>query len=488
MPSRRARAPETQFHRRLIALVLLILVGTPAGIYVYHHRAADAAVEEAIAEVERLDPGWRLEEIEAKRAAVPDEQNSALVVRPVEKVLPPSLGRGDDFTRLFEATQPQHRLSPEQLRLLRRELAMAAPALAEARKLEAMEWGRFPIRYAADGISTVVESQPARAVASLLAMESQLLAEDGQADEALARVRGILNAGRAVGDEPTLISMMIRAAARSMAASAAERVLAQGEPSEAALAALQRLLEKEAAEPLLPGAMRGERAWVDRFMAALQRGEVELEKLRGGEEVLQIVPVPERWLLRSAFGLKYQRAAMLRFMTDLVETTKRPRAERDRRLNEIDADVRMMKAQPRPAKGQPWMAMFLHPPMGKAVEYEEGSQARLRCTVVAVAAERYRLRNGCWPEALAHLVAAGLLKDIPDDPYDGKPLRWVRRPGGAIVYSIGEDGADNLGHLDREFGQVNPGSDLGFQLWDVASRRQPPLPPRPEPPREGGAP
>jgi hypothetical protein len=34
---------------------------------------------------------------------------------------------------------------------------------------------------------------------------------------------------------------------------------------------------------------------------------------------------------------------------------------------------------------------------------------------------------------------------------------------------------DNGGHLDRQQ-PTAPGSDLGFRLWDVGKRRQPPAP------------
>src|ERR1041385_2701774 len=40
----------------------------------------DAAWEQAVAETEATDPEWRWEQLEAKRAKIPDEQNSALVM------------------------------------------------------------------------------------------------------------------------------------------------------------------------------------------------------------------------------------------------------------------------------------------------------------------------------------------------------------------------------------------------------------------------
>ena len=47
---------------------------------------------------------------------------------------------------------------------------------------------------------------------------------------------------------------------------------------------------------------------------------------------------------------------------------------------------------------------------------------------------------------------------------DGKALRYKRLAVGVLVYSVGLDPRNPTG----------PGTDLGFRLWDVEHRRQPP--------------
>jgi hypothetical protein len=61
------------------------------------------------------------------------------------------------------------------------------------------------------------------------------------------------------------------------------------------------------------------------------------------------------------------------------------------------------------------------------------------------------------------------------DPFDGQALRLARTGQGIIIYSVGFDGQDNGGHLDRSNVRAL-GSDFGFELWDVPHRRQPPPP------------
>ena len=62
---------------------------------------------------------------------------------------------------------------------------------------------------------------------------------------------------------------------------------------------------------------------------------------------------------------------------------------------------------------------------------------------------------------------------VPTDPYDGLPLRYLRTADGVVVYSVGPDRSDNQGNLVRN-AKPTDGTDVGFQLWDVAKRRQPP--------------
>ena len=101
------------------------------------------------------------------------------------------------------------------------------------------------------------------------------------------------------------------------------------------------------------------------------------------------------------------------------------------------------------------------------------TQARLRCAIAAVAAERYRLKHEkIWPGRLDDLVKDGLLKEVPKDPYDGKTLRFKRTPTGLIVYSVGPDLIDNGGKLGRATPRA-PGTDIGFELWEHRSRAAP---------------
>lgn len=69
----------------------------------------------------------------------------------------------------------------------------------------------------------------------------------------------------------------------------------------------------------------------------------------------------------------------------------------------------------------------------------------VRSAVLWCACERFRLKYGRVPHNPQELVP-DFLKDIPNDPVGGEPLRYEVREGGKLlIYSLGSDGVDNGG-------------------------------------------
>jgi hypothetical protein len=71
------------------------------------------------------------------------------------------------------------------------------------------------------------------------------------------------------------------------------------------------------------------------------------------------------------------------------------------------------------------------------------SDARRACTRVVLALNR-AAAAGLIPEKLEELVPAQLAR-VPVDPFDGKPIKYLRKDGEVVVYSIGPDIADDGG-------------------------------------------
>jgi hypothetical protein len=454
----------------LLAAVLCFLA--PMAYYAWH---SSRQLEEALREADRLDPGWRLEELEASRAVVADDQNSAFVLAGARQLLPNSWPFGShsgappaEELELLEKIPfdlvPPEPFQERERQLLQQELAKAGPARAEILKVIDLPHGRYPITYAKDGLSTPLNySQSIRRLATLLCYEAVLRAQDQNPEGALACCRGIFYVERSIRDEPTLISMLIRWAHQRVALVTLERVLAQGELADPSLAGMQRLLEDEASDPMWLIGMRGERAMMDRALEAIQHGDVRLSELPaflkkyGEEDIYSVEGLPAVLLPGS---VKSQRAALLRWNNRMVEIAKLPVEEQKLPLTELDST----------SKELPILARAMRPTYLRAAERWFLMQVSFRCMITLLAVERYRLAHGRWPEKLADLVPAYLSK-VPIDVYDGAPLRYRAFSEGVTVYSVGMDGIDDGGNLGKN--PKVPGTDSGYRLWDVKHRRKP---------------
>ena len=109
-------------------LLLGSLLGVPLCLItciVYVNHFLDRALQEAIAEAERLDPGSRMAELQAKRAPIPDAQDAALVSWPHTHVSRASgdcldLSLGAEQGNSFWKMEQQVRLDDRQTKALRR--------------------------------------------------------------------------------------------------------------------------------------------------------------------------------------------------------------------------------------------------------------------------------------------------------------------------------------------------------------------------------
>lgn len=88
--------------------------------------------------------------------------------------------------------------------------------------------------------------------------------------------------------------------------------------------------------------------------------------------------------------------------------------------------------------------------LGKSLANAVRSQVMNRCAITGCALERYRLRNGAYPETLEALVP-DFLAAVPIDPMDGQPIRYAQNDNGLFrLWSIGDDRQDQKGRRSKE--------------------------------------
>jgi ABC-type transport system involved in multi-copper enzyme maturation permease subunit len=221
LPGRRARPMSWA------VLVVPALLTALAGGYLARHWQEERALRNALADLDRHSPGWRLEDVESARASVSDSRNSALLVLAAGTELPPDwLGKEGERSveKRLEAALARHAradrpdVDVEDLLALRAARDAAGPALRDARALADLPDGRYRIAWTRDGFCTLLSHiQVLKHVATALACDALLRARDGDADGSLVASRALVNTGRSLGDEPVCISQSGCLSARTRA-------------------------------------------------------------------------------------------------------------------------------------------------------------------------------------------------------------------------------------------------------------------------------
>jgi hypothetical protein len=437
---------------------IVALIGVPIFAALFYVVSARSSVNSLIAEIDRLDPGWRLEEIEAKRATYPPEKNAATKIVKIKGLVKQGYNQLYKLEELLSNLDPPALLNQQQIDALAKLMEASNDGVIEARTLIDLPHGRHAVQWSPDWISTILKCQDNREAVRLLRNDAYDLGQRGDADGALRSTQAAFHCGCSIGDEPMSISQLVRIACQAAALSTLERVLAQTEPSEEALEAFQKRLEEEEKSPLLLIAFRGERAGEYRLLEWIREGNSPAGVSGGGLASL---------LLRIPGVMATQTAGCMRLMNDMVEVAKLP-------PEQWEAKFVVLRQQ---MPSLPVLAKLLAPAMDKIAQAVQRSYAQQRCAIIGLAAERFRRKNNRWPESLDELKTAGLIKEIPTDPFVGSPLKWKQTQDGIIAYSVGPDLTDNDGSIDRA-NPVKAGTDLGFQLWDAVKRRGPAPPPK----------
>lgn len=456
---------------RLLAVSLLSWFSTAA-------RAADELAE-AIAEADRLDPGWRLDQIMERRTQQrpADENNSALQVHrvielltenwPANSVAEATNAGSPRGAALLDALDqvPLSYVPPDALRTaLSAELAPVARALAEARKLATLSSGQTDFQPAMVFAATpVTYVQRIREVARLLEFDTHASIARGDSSAALDSTLGLLNAARSIGDEPTSISQLVRLAIDRIAVRALQRLLAHRQIAEQSLARLQKAFLEEAEAPRFVYALRGERAGYFDFVEKLATGRITIEDMSAGDTA-GIGNGLAKLNVRDKAFVRHNQALGLRMLTEAVELAKKPYTQQHG-WDDWEKPLLNQNFLQRRANA---LVSLLLPAVTEVGRADRRVQCLLRSAGTALACERFRQANGEWPSALNQLVPK-YLTVVPIDPYTGKPLTLHRLRDGLAVYGLGLGAADDHGNLHPK-DQDSPGYDTGVRLFDIAER------------------
>ena len=450
---------------------------------IYAGRVVDRKLAAAIADADHDDPNWRIEDLMATLEPIPDDENAAHVVaevvatlpegwlsaapaKPGQQSPPPSAIR--QALEQAAVTADNRRLDPATAATIREELAAHADIVAMARPLAAAHRGRHELQIALNPLNTSLpHTQASRDVARLLAADAVNLAEDGDLDAALDSCRGILGVSRSIGDEPFLISGLVRIAIQSVALMTTRRVLAQGEPSDVALARLQTMILEDRADPFFLKEVQGERAALEALIRRIRNAELAIGSLSGGKSDAPVAAISPWGLLM----FDNQRALGLKWMNALVDIARQQPSKRPALLKTWSAEYTEVKNE--------WFAAFtstlpllMMPAMDAGSNAHLRSQAELGAMAILLAAERRRRRTGAWPESITAIDPA-ILGEPPLDPYSDRSYLIDRPDGQFLVHSVGINLRDEHGAYDPKPSIKGGPDDVGFGAWAASLRRWP---------------
>ncbi|MFO0965619.1 MAG: hypothetical protein U0793_08560 [Gemmataceae bacterium] len=447
-------------------LVGLLVTGLIA-LAVNRYRAwrLNRELEEVIAELDRTEPGWRLDDVERSRKSIPNDKNGALIV--TEAIAKAPTGWRDDPLWLeFEERSPPLRLPAEKARDLRAALLPVSDAIAEAQKLQHFPEGRFPITYAPNLVGTLVPHlRKVRETVRLLHADAIMACEDGDPARVYRDCLAALNASQTLASEPLLISQIVRMETHHQAVRDMERALAQAEGAPETLAAARKTFTSLANDNMLLTSLRGERGGFHMLLNNAFDCEIMLAELTGENKATLADHVGQFF---SGNMIHEANIYMLRHFTRAIAAAQLPDAQKDKAFVDLEMEMKSGAAKGEVSK----LASLLMPAFRKVCAAEQSCRAHLACARIGLAAEEYRLKHKRWPASTKEIFDAGLFLDTPLDPFNGEPLRWRETEDGLVIYSVGPHGDYAGDALDEGRPRKDDFRVVEFRLWNVNRRRQ----------------
>ena len=271
----------------------------------------------------------------------------------------------------------------------------------------------------------------------LLNMEAILAAETGDPATAASSFVDALRFGRHLRDEPFLISFLVHTGCEFLTVPSIERAINHARFTDGQL----RMMGEALGDADDPHALR--------HAILTERCQVADVVSRPVTELLEKDATHSERLWAFFYGLAGVQFVDAGYMLDYYDEMAR--------LADLSTHRRKAAAEALDAKGSKIPEYLILsrgrlPALGPLCDIDLRALAVVRAARTGLAVQRYCLAHGRCPEKLGDLVPE-FLDAVPDDPFDGYPLRYRIRGSGFVVYSVGEDLTDNAGREEDARGK-----------------------------------
>ncbi len=438
-----------------IAAPVALLVGLPLIILDLVGRAA---LQREIDVVRAAGDPLTFEELEAARPVLADDENSALILEALNdrlKALGDALGK-DALLPLLgngKLPAPGDPYPQEMLTAIRTAVNESTNLLEELAPISELSQGRLPVVYTTWFSTPLLRST--RMAVKIVALDAIDQSSRGELEIALDRTALILSIAGSSADEPSLISVLVTIASEALAVQSIERVLTAGAVKEQSLALLGQRIQNALDTRSIAHAFRAERvSGVAMIRHVAAGGNMAVFGGTGPSVFAEVFKYVRGW--------RYlEEAKAMSLMTPLCEPGLACQ-ELIARANQYQRNVQALSSRH-------YLLKIVLPALSAVTFQYAMRTAMLRSALVALAVERYRLRHGDWPAELALLVPE-FLDELPVDPFDGQPLRYLRNDRGVTIYSFGQDVEDDQGDVCVETGSKGRPQDVGFRLLNPELR------------------
>jgi hypothetical protein len=321
-------------------------------------------------------------------------------------------------------------------------------ALALLHKASALQSARYPIDLAQGAESTLPHLEKLCFGAQLLALESIIAIERGDKPSALKSITDCLATSLSLVNEPILVSQSVRRFISRTAVKTLEQIINTTALDAPQLASLSPQFLDEEIPYGTPRAIIAQRCIAIDMFDRIRTGRLpkeEFEALLSGDLCGQpTIPKVLFPLYKAGGFLDFDLLKSLEFFDWYVHLSVMPLPGRRiaaRSVHQPDEDCL-----------RNWWYHFTSafiPGLFPFIQKEADFGAQLRVARVALAVERFRAANTKLPDQLGELFPA-FLEKLPDDPFDGQPLRYKKLTKGYVVYSVGEDGKDDGGDEKKD--------------------------------------
>jgi hypothetical protein len=254
--------------------------------------------------------------------------------------------------------------------------------------------------------------------------------------------------------EPLVSSQLVRTLIYGTAVESLEYALERVPLPETSASELGALYANAEDPDALIRAFIGERCVSVNYIEALFTGKVEYEKTRA-QKVSQYILRQSHWFNHQVYSAA-NRIRVLEAFEPLVALSGANWPERVSCWSQYDPpDMGIVL----PTN----FAALAIPVTYRCIPALARREALIRMARTALAVESYRSKHSRLPDSLDSLVPE-YLEGVPEDPFDGQPLRYVQLNPGYRLYSIDRDLVDNGG---TEAEKDQPGDWHGDWVFEV---------------------